>query len=205
MFTYVITIGREFGSSGCEIGEKLAEKLNIPYYDREILEKAAQNTGIQISEAENAEQNIYEREKNIFKKLGYSDQYSNQKLITSQTEVIRNIATKESCIIAGRCADYILKEYKYLMSVFVYSPLETRIQHIMDTYQLPRKSVENMISEIDRQRHYYYKYVTGHNWGDRAYHQIMVDSSFLGVDATVNLLYNMAIQKFPFASDVLDK
>lgn len=200
MQTYVITIGREFGSSGCEIGQRLAEKLNIRYYDREILELAAKDMGVSVPDAADVEKTIYQREKNIFTKLGYNSQYlaSNQ-LIDAQAQIIRQIATDESCIIMGRCADYILKEFKYHMAVYIYAPMQVRNLHIQSTYGLDHDAAERMITEIDRQRHYYYKYVTGTNRGDRHNRDIVINSDFLGIDGTVDILYDMAVKKFPFA------
>lgn len=199
--TFAITIGREFGSEGCEIGSLLAQKLNVPYYDRDLVLLSAKETGLDIGEIEKLDEHLLEKELNFFNKLGYgtSSNYLLDQVIEAQTRVIRDLATKESCVIAGRCGDFILKEYKYLFNIFIFAPMDYRIKHIMEMYEVPEKSAERMIKQIDRQRHNYYKYVTGRNRGDRTGKHILIDSSVLGVEGTVNLLYDMAIKGFPFA------
>ncbi len=199
MNTYAITIGREFGSNGCEIGQLLSKKLHIPYYDREVIELAAKESGLDLNEIENLENIMKKKEIYFLTKLGYSNNASlmAEQVIQAQSKIIRDLATKESCIIAGRCADYVLKEYKYLVNIYIFAPLEYKIKHIMETYELDHKAAENMIKQIERQRDNYYKYITGHSRGDHRTKHIMIDSSLLGTEETVELLYQTVIKHFP--------
>ena len=201
MNTYAITIGREFGSNGCEIGQLLAQQLNVPYYDREVIELSSKQSGLAVEEIENAETVMQKKEIYFLTKLGYGSSSSclADQVIDAQAKVIRDLATKESCIIAGRCADYVLKEYKYLLNIFTFAPMQYKVKHIMESYGISEKSAERMIRNIDRQRHNYYKYVTGRNRGDRTGKHLLIDTSLLSTEDTVAVLYEIVIRKFPFA------
>ena len=170
----VITIGREFGSGGHEIGMKLAEKLGIKCYDKELLELAAKESG--LCEELFASQD--EKPTNSFLyslvmdtySLGYTNSYVdmpiNHKVFLAQFDAIKKLAERESCVIVGRCADYILKDNPDVISVFCYSDVEERIQWSIDEYRVPAKQAKKIVQEKDAQRSRFYEFYTNQKWGN---------------------------------------
>jgi len=191
MNKYIITISREFGCNAREIGRSLASKLGVPFYDKELVDLTAQKAGVNREAIKESDEIMNMKQGRLFADFGYgsSTAFYSETAITTQAEVIREIADKnESCIMFGRCSDFILKEYPNVLNFFLYAPLETRIDHIALTYELSVKNSDKMIKRIDKQRHNYYKYVTGKNRGDRYDKHVMVDVNTYGVDGTVELL-----------------
>lgn len=193
MNKYIITISREFGCNAREITRSLASKLDIAFYDKDLVDLTAQKACLNRDIIEEFDETSNGKVKRLFDEFGYgsSTSFYSEKAITAQAAVIRQIADRrESCILFGRCSDFILREYPNVINFFFYAPLEKRIKHIADTYELTEKEAEKMIKRIDKQRHNYYKYVTGKNRGDRDYKHVMLDVSFYGLEGSVNLLYD---------------
>jgi len=191
MSKYIITISREFGCNAREIGRSLASKLGVPFYDKDLVDLTAQKAGVNIDTIKESDEIMNMKQNRLFADFGYgsSTAFYSEKAITTQAEVIREIADKnESCVMFGRCSDFILKEYPNVLNFFLYAPLETRIDHIALTYELSIKNADKMIKRIDKQRHNYYKYVTGKNRGDRYDKHVMIDVNTYGVDGTVELM-----------------
>lgn len=195
----VITIGREYGSGGREIGRKLAEALGIKFYDKEIIDMAAKESGMS--------KEVFEKvDETAVSSLLYSivsgsyvigshmtpilDLPINDKLFILESNIIKDIAAKESCVIVGRCADYILRDYKNCINIFIYAPLQTRIAHAIKCYNLPQEKAEQKINKIDKKRATYYNYYTGNKWGQTQLYELSIDSSILGIDATTELIKN---------------
>ncbi len=191
----VITIGRQFGSGGREVGIKLAAKLGIPYYDKALLRRAAKESGLQ----ESIFQTFDEKPKNLFYlfsaepgamhmgELPY-DVMLEEQVFTAAGEVIKKCAQEGPCVIIGRCADYILRKNPALLSLFIYAPLEERAERIVTMKGVNLETAKNMIHKEDRHRASYYNYYTSKKWGDiRSYH-FCIDSSQLGIDGTVTLI-----------------
>ncbi len=185
----VITIGREFGSGGREIGIKLSEKLNIPFYDKELILHTAEKT--------NLEKSIVERydEQHSFPAFSSSNIFDiyqmpmSDRIYIAQADVIRDIAEKESCIIVGRCADFILDENPDVFKVFITAPMKDKIERKRSILQGKSDSeVESHISKIDKKRAKYYTYYTDRTWGKASTYNLCVDSSILGIDGTVELI-----------------
>lgn len=185
----IITIGREFGSGGREIGLKLSEKLNIPFYDKELIAHTAEKI--------NVEHSIIERydEQHSFPAFSSSNIFDiyqmpmSDRIYIAQADVIRELAKKESCIIVGRCADYILKDEPELFSVFIHAPMKDKIER--KKALLPEKSdseLESHIKKINKKRSRYYTYYTDRTWGESFTYNLSVDSSILGIDGTVDLI-----------------
>lgn len=197
MKKFVITIGREFGCNAREIGRQVAARLGVKFYDKELVDLAAQKAGVNGEVFGKSDEHPGVTE-NFYTEFGYgaSRTYYSEKAVDAQAYVIRKIANTESCVMLGRCADYWLKEFGTTMNAFVYAPLEYRIQHISQAYDLTPKESQKMIKKIDKQRHNYYKYVTGHGRGDRHGRNIMIDVEMFGVEGAVNLICEAAKQRF---------
>lgn len=206
MSRYIITIGRQYGSAGREIGFKLAEKLGIKCYDDELLKEAAKASGLceQIFETHDEKPTqsfIYSLVMDTYS-LGYNnsgfvDMPLSQKVFLAQFDAIKKIADRESCIIVGRCADYALADYKNVMSVFINADMEARAARIMERKNLTKKAdVVDIINKTDKKRASYYNYYTSKKWGDSKSYDICINSSLFGVNGTVDVLADMAKRKF---------
>lgn len=187
----VITIGREFGSGGREIGIKLSKKLNIPFYDKELILHTAEKT--------NLEKSIVERydEQHSFPAFSSSNIFDiyqmpmSDRIYIAQADVIRDIANKESCIIVGRCADFILDENPDVFKVFITAPMKDKIERKRSILEGKNDSeIESHISKIDKKRAKYYTYYTDRTWGKASTYNLCIDSSISGIDGTVELIAN---------------
>ena len=187
----VITIGREFGSGGREIGIKLSKKLNIPFYDKELILHTAEKT--------NLEKSIVERydEQHSFPAFSSSNIFDiyqmpmSDRIYIAQADVIRDVANKESCIIVGRCADFILDENPDVFKVFITAPMKDKIERKRSILEGKTDSeIESHISKIDKKRAKYYTYYTDRTWGKASTYNLCIDSSILGIDGTVELIAN---------------
>jgi Cytidylate kinase len=190
MKKYIITISREFGCNAREIGRSLASKLGVPFYDKQLVDLAALKANINVEIIKESDE-IMNKQNRLFSEFVYgsSNSFYSEKAIAAQALVIREIADKkETCIMFGRCADYILREYPNVINFFFYAPLEKRIEHIAKTYNLTEKNAEKMIKRIDNQRHNYYEYVTGKSRGDRSGKHVMFDVDAYGLEGSVNLI-----------------
>lgn len=194
----IICIGRQYGSGGHEIGEKLAKKLNIPFYDRELLRKAAQEHGIVEELFAKADEQptdsfLYSlslgAQNHSMGMLGFSDYLTNDNLFVMQSKTIRGIAAEGPCVIIGRCADYILQDLPNCISIFICADLESRTKRIMDRRGLDEKGACAAIKKTDKKRANYYNFYSEKSWGICSSYDISLSSSRLGgVDATVEAL-----------------
>lgn len=197
---YIITISREFGCNAREIGRTLASRLGVPFYDKDLVDMAAEKAGVHRDIISETDEIMNRKQNRLFDEFVYgsSTSFYSEKAISAQAFVIREVADKrESCIMFGRCSDFILREYPNVLNFFLYAPLDWRIKHIANTYELTDKNAEKMVARIDKQRHNYYKYVTGRNRGDRQGKHVMIDVSTYGVDGTVELLCEAIRIRFP--------
>lgn len=193
----VITISREFGSGGKEIGKKLAERLGIPFYDKELLEEASKQSGI-------CEELFHKHDETYTSSLLYSlvtgaypisadgkfypDMPLNHKIFLAQFDAMKSIAQKGPCVIIGRCADYILKNDFRTISFFIYADMEEKKKRISERYDLGKEKIEDFIRKTDKRRASYYNYYADKKWGVATHYNLCVSSSQLGIDKTVDLL-----------------
>lgn len=193
----VITISREFGSGGRTIGKEVADKLGIPCYDQEIIEKLAEESGFSKDYIE--DKGEYATHKNwfanAFASSGTQQGSSNQDYLwVLQRRIILDLAKAGPCVIVGRCADYILdKEYNCL-KVFIHASIEKRIEHILENYGERKESPEKRLSDKDKKRKAYYKYYTETEWGVAKNYHISLDAGVLGIERCVDIIadvYNM--------------
>lgn len=197
MKNYVITIARGYGSGGKTIGKMLAEKLNIHFYDRELMRLASDSSGINEELFVKADEKVKKSLLfSVAKKVYHgelippdSDDFvSNDNLFNYQAKVIKEIAGQESCVIVGRCADYVLKDYKNVIRIFVHAPFEDCVKTVMELSDISKEDAVKKITSIDKHRAAYYKYYTGHDWENAANYDLCLNSSKLGFDRCVDMV-----------------
>lgn len=189
----IITISREFGSGGRTIGRQLADELGIPCYDKELIEKLAEQTGLARKFIE--EQGEYAPAAHSFSYAfvgrGIDGMSMSDYLWSEQRKKIQEIAQKESCVIVGRCADYILREREDVLNLFIHAPEKERAKRIVEVYGETDTKPEERLREKDKKRAVNYKYYTEQQWGRAANYHLTLDSSVFGIDGCVKLLINL--------------
>ena len=193
----IITIGRQYGSAGREIGEKLASELGIKCYDKELLERAAEESGMCKELFENHDEKptnsflyslVMDTYSGGYSSAAFTDMPINHKIFLAQFNAIKKIAEEGPCVMVGRCADYALSDYPNCVSVFIYADLESKVKRIMNKYDLSEAKAKEKIIKTDKKRASYYNYYSNKKWGDAASYHYCLDSSYLGVQGTVDLL-----------------
>lgn len=199
MEQYVISIGRQFGSGGRKIGQILAEKLEIPCYDKHLIEEAAECSGMEKEQLEKADEMTVNRffysipsQANRF--TGYGKPVTDT-LYVIQSELIRQYAEQGSCIIIGRCADRVLENRRNLLSVFIYAPLEARIEELKKRYETDHEEALYLIKQADKIRKNYYNYYTGKKWGEKSSYDLMIDSSRFSADEVAEIIKSVVQRK----------
>ena len=198
-----ITISREYGSGGRYIGQLVADKLGIKLYDKEFVEKLAVETGLTEEYIENNEQ-----KRNALDALNsgyYFGMNNSDELFIKESELIKEIANKESCVIIGRCADFILKDNSNVIKVFVYSNMEDEVKRATKFYGLDEKNAKKEIKRINKLRASHYKYYTEKEWKDNSNYDICINSDVLGVEKSAELIYNLIEEKINTKEKVIHK
>lgn len=192
----IITIGRQYGSGGKEIGRKLADYYQIPFYDKELLKVAAKESGICEEMFESFDEKpttsfLYSLVMDPYA-LGYNassfDMPLNQKVFLASFDAIKKVADEGPCIVVGRCADYALKDYPNHLNLFIHAPMDFKRSRIHDEYEIPLENVKETAIKVDKQRASYYNYYTSKKWGDLKSYDLCIDSSVFGIDGTVELI-----------------
>ncbi|MBE5883368.1 MAG: cytidylate kinase-like family protein [Lachnospiraceae bacterium] len=192
MNNVVITIARQYGSGGRTVGEMLANRMGIHFYDKELAKLASEESGINEALFVNTDEKV----KGLFRlgKGAYtgdlispkSDDFtSEENLFNYQAKVIRDLAASKSCVIMGRCADYILKDCENVLSVFVHAPKDFCMEQAAKKQSMSEKELERFIAKTDKHRADYYKYHTGREWTDARNYDLCLDSSKLGFERCV--------------------
>ena len=193
----VITITRQFGSGGREIGKKLAEAYGIPFYDNEIISRAAKDTGFAEAAFERAEDKasnslLYSiaMGMNVFSSqdVGFSGLSLDDRIFLAQSKVIRNVANEGPCVIVGRCADYILKNQENVVNLFIRATLDFRIKRAIEVEGIPKEKSAEMVMKKDKSRANYYKYHSGERWDNVLNYDFAIRSDLCGIDGTVACL-----------------
>lgn len=193
----IITVSRHYASGGREIGQKLAERLGTGYYDHELLEEAAKNSGIHQSHfVENDEKRTNSFLYLLSTTYGQGGVPFDDSLFFATQNAVRKVASEEDCVIIGRCADYALRDFEKVLNVFITAPLEVRVKRAVEVYGIAEKHAEDYVKRIDKQRVSYYNYYTDKRWGQPQNYHICLDSSALGIDGTVDLLEKFAGEYF---------
>ncbi len=194
---YIITIARQFGSGGRAIGQKLAEKLGIDFYDKELISLAAKESGINPEVFESVDEKaanslLYSLSMGLYSfSSGFSamgDLPVNDKLYILQHKIIRDLAAKGPCVIVGRCADYILKDHDRCISVFIHANMDYRKTRAVEVHNIDKDRAEHIINRTDKSRANYYSFYSGQKWGLAENYNLCVDSSKLSEDQIVDLI-----------------
>ena len=200
---YVITIGRQLGSGGKDIGDLLAKHLDIPCYDKELIQLASKESGLQKEFFQEADEKTrFSFFGNFFGfRSGYMGDSSNnyicnEALFKIQSDVIRSLAEKETCIFVGRCADYILRDHPRHLSVFITADLPDRIRKIAADQSISEKEAFALIEQTDKKRAGYYNYYTNKTWGMSTSYELCINSSVLGIEATARFILALIKQQF---------
>lgn len=196
----IITIGRQFCSGGSEIGKKLSEKLEIPYYDKVIVEHAAEKHGFSkefVDENEEKHSNSF-----LYSLSAYSYENSiagsatvspSLQIMLAQFEFIREVAAKGPCVIIGRCADYVLRNNSDLLNVFIHAKLDDRIAEAARRFNVPQETAAKMVRRTEKLRANYYNFYTDRKWGAIDNYHMAVDTSYFSIDEAVELIYRAYI------------
>lgn len=202
---FVITIGREFGSGGHEIGLLLAEKFGIAFYDNKIITETSKRLGLNPATVRQMEQNISTSKllEHIITDRqvpAYMDLSEDDKIFIAQCQIIRNLASQESCVIIGRVANQILKDYPNCLKLFIVSDIDFARQRVMTEFGYDKDKATKEINRINRVRANHYWQYTGKNWNDPGQYDLVINSSSLGIESSVNLIVE-AINSFPRTSN----
>ena len=198
----IITISREFGSGGRTVGKRVAELLDIPYYDKELVKRVAVETGFDEKFIE--QQGEYASPLNNLLSYAFAGRgmhhsmnglSADDLLWAIQCKVILELADKGPCVIVGRCADYILREREDTLNVFIHAPLQDRAQRIVRLYGESETAPEKRLEAKDKRRRAYYKHYTGHDWGMSQNYHLSLDTGLVGIDRCAQLIADVA--RFP--------
>ncbi len=200
---FIINIGRQLGSGGRQIGQLLSERLEIPFYDKELIAIASKQSGLKREVFEEAD------EKKRFTLTGgmfglkassldgeFSNNYLwNEMLFKIQSDVIRDLANDQSSIFIGRCADYILRDRPNMLNIFICAELSDRIMRVRELFELSEKKAVELIEKTDKKRAGYYNYYSNKQWGVAESYHLCINSSVLGIEATADFIQEFLQQK----------
>ena len=174
---FIITIGRQYGSGGREIGKRLSQLFNIAYYDKELIKEASKESGLNAEYFEKADEKAPGSLRHMLSMSWAS-------IFKYQSDVIQRIAQEHSCVIVGRCADYILRDVPNCFNIFIHAPMQNRIERITRTEPIDVKEALEKAEKINKHRAAYYNFYTDKEWGDSASYHLSIDSSILGSEET---------------------
>lgn len=200
----IITIGRECGSGGRHIGQKLAEVMGVKCYDKELLNLAAKNSGLcrelfETHDEKPTSSFLYSLVMDTYS-LGYTnsaymDMPINHKIFLAQFDTIKKLASEESCVIIGRCADYALAEFPNVVTVFICADEDVKIKTLQERYQVSESQAKDIMVKTDKKRASYYNYYSSKRWGDSKSYDLCINSSKIGMDGAINVIRAFAQEK----------
>lgn len=197
----IITIGREYGSGGREIGRLVADKLGVPFYDKEILTRAAEESGLCIEMFDRHDEKASISgmlSGGVAAGMHLSGQGTglqmpmNQRVFLAQFDALGKIAAEGPCVIVGRCADYVLKDLKNVVHIFLFASIEKRIERIMRVEGISEDEARELIRKTDKQRKNYYNFFADGNWGKRSNYDLMLRTDALDPDAVADTIIAFA-------------
>lgn len=197
MLQSVITIARQYGSGGRTIGKKLAESLNIPFYDKELIAMAAKKSGLSQEVFEKADEKatsslLYSLVMGTYNFGSHfstvSDMPINDRLFMIQSDIIQHAALEGPCVIVGRCADYVLREHPHCFHVFIRAEHDDRVKRIVEEYGDPAAKADDLLQKKDKQRANYYNFYSNKKWADMNNYDLVVNSSLFGIDGSIDVI-----------------
>ncbi|MDD6616828.1 MAG: cytidylate kinase-like family protein [Lachnospiraceae bacterium] len=200
MEKYVVTITRQFGSLGRPIARKMSELLGVEYYDRDIVDQAAQKLKLPVSLVNEQEEKAVKQVKNPFSRmmfpLGKGTSNTQDEIFEAQENIIKFLAERESCIIVGRCSDFILSDVENAIHIYIYASYEARLKHCIEDLHMEESEARSMMKSVDEARNSYHMQYAGYLPDDRRHKDILIDSSLFGVDGTAEFLAEAVQKKF---------
>lgn len=189
----IITIGRQFGSGGHEIGRRLAKRLGFKLYDKELLKLQAQQSGIAEKVLETYDESptsslLYSIVMDVYPSMNYVGNSLNQQVYQAQYDSISKLKDEGNCIIVGRGADYILRDYPNLVSVFIHADIEERARRVAEFEKISVDKAKDIINKADKKRASFYNFQTEKKWGQASSYSLCIDSGALGYDGSVELI-----------------
>ena len=194
----IISIGRQYGSGGKAIGDKLAKELGIPFYDKELISMAAQKSGMSADLLKEVDErasnsllyalstgmiNIHTGSASSFYNMPMND-----RLFIVQSDLIKQLAEEGPCVIVGRCADYVLEKYPGLVSVFIHADLQNRVKRAVEEYGVDPNRAQEIVLKTDKKRASYYNYYSSRKWGELNNFDLCINSDAVGIDGAVKLI-----------------
>ena len=197
-----ITIARQYGSGGREIGVRVAELLGIKSYDKELITMAAQKSGLSPETVGKADERatsslLYTLAMGSSSYGNVSLAYDapvNDRLFITQSDIIKGLVEESDCVIIGRCGDYVLRDHPNTISIFIYADLESRVQRVMNRHSLSESEARELIKKTDKRRVNYYNFYTGRKWGKFDHYSASLDSGLLGIEGTARIIADIAKQ-----------
>ncbi|WP_097003196.1 AAA family ATPase [Lacrimispora amygdalina] len=196
MEKFTITITREFGSLGRSIAKELSQILNVEFYDRDIVEEVAKKLNLPVSMISNEEEKSRHSFLPRMFPLGTDEEYMQDIIFDVQKDIILDLAKKSSCILVGRCSDFLLEKEKNNINIFIYASYEKRLENCVETLGMTEGEAKRMILSVDKARNAYHKKYAGYLPGNPEHKQLMIDSSLLGVTGTAKLIAQIVHQLF---------
>ena len=200
---FVINIGRQLGSGGRQIGEKLASQFGISFYDKELIQIASKESGLGKEYFEKADEKqshsiiggLLGLRTNISNEVYVNNYLSNETFFKIQSDVIRELAEEKSCVFVGRCADYILRDHPRCVNLFITADTDDRVKRVAHDQSLTLEKAQEMIEKMDKKRAGYYNYFSNKVWGVAESYHLCINSSVLGIDETVTYIHQFIEQK----------
>jgi cytidylate kinase len=181
---FAVTIARQYGSGGLMIAKRLSDALNVPFYDKTLLQIAAKKSGLGENFFEKADEDKNFLTAGISANAFNTNPIFDDSLFKIQSDIIKQLARKDSAIFVGRCADYVLRDYPYCVNIFIYANDKDRIQLLVLEKNIIEKEAEERMQRVDKERAKYYSYYTQKIWGAINFYHLCVNSSVLGIDET---------------------
>ncbi len=196
----VITIARQYGCEGHKIGEMVAQRLGVPFYDKELISLAAQKSGYHPEALERADEKaagsllytLATGASGFGNMLGHYDIPINDKLFIVQNDIIKELAGKGQCVIIGRCGDYALRNFENKLTVFIYADIKERVKHIAQVQGISEDAAEPLVAKEDKRRASYYNFYTGWKWGVPERYSLCLSSSVLGMEGCADIIVDVA-------------
>lgn len=188
----IITIVREFGAEGHEIGMLLSKKLGIKLYDKDLVQKAAENRGISQGSITDIDETATNKFLSPYSKFGLAMNTLSDDLFRAEQQIIHELAEKETCIIVGRLSDYILREEKNCMKVFIYAPVEYRVNRMIEKYNISEQASKKLVKKMDTARNYFCSYYSNNKWKPFLEKDLIINREFFSVEDSVKILETAA-------------